>query len=183
MGFFQDIYEKVRDALISPKEFFNSVKKEKGFGASFSYYAILSLISVIGSFISVNFNLPILSSQPSSLFGEAGIFFNYIVSLVAIFITALLTHAILFKGFLKGKGDYATSFRLLVYSYTPILFLGWIKYIDIIAYVYSLYLLYEGMQILHGINERSAKIWAIILAVIIVGAILFFTFASIFKIF
>ena len=183
MGFFQDIYKKARDALISPKEFFKSVKKEKGFRVSFLYYAILSLISVIGSLIAISFNLPILESSPSGLFGIGGVFINYIISLVAIFITALLTHAILFKGFLKGKGDYATSFRLLVYSYTPILFLGWIKYISIIADIYSLYLLYEGMQILHGISERSAKIWAIILAILFVGIILFFTLAGFFKIF
>lgn len=184
MGFFQDIFGKARDVFISPKKFFNSIKKERGKKIAFLYFAILSLISVIGSFIAMNFNLPILASQSffSAYIGIGGIFIDYIFSLISIFITVFFAHVILFKGFLKGKGDYATSFRLIVYSYTPILFLGWIKYADIIALIYYLYLLYQGMQILHGISERGAKIWAIILAIIFVGASLLIAIVSIFNI-
>ena len=152
--------------LEEPRSFYKSAKKEKLLSESLIYFALLSLI---GSVFSVIYSLifyPTLSKIASNLFPPApSVGFieilpyavtSYAVALVLSFVWAGVLY--LWLSLFKAKGTYKDAFRLYVYSRTPNFLFGWIPFVSIAAWIYGLYLLIVGTEVMYSVPRRKAML-------------------------
>jgi hypothetical protein len=174
--------ERVKLLLSNPKKFFAGLKKEKGVGMAFKYFAILSLINVLFGFIIL---LIFQSVLPVSSFGKAysmgiGMFmffmmiFLYVVGLGISFVAAGILHVwIIIFG---GKSSYEKTYQLYVYQNVPSFLFGWLPYVGYGAYIYSLILLIIGTPQVHKqiSLKKSILMYLIPLAVFLLFVLFFF---------
>jgi|GEM_PF-1031778 len=167
------LIEKIKKVLFSPSEFFERIKVEKGIGRAFKYLAILSLINLVVEIVSLKYPIPLWHIP--AILGIATPIVKYIGRLILSFVGAGLTH--LFAKLLKGKGDYSATYKAQIYASTPILLLGWIRWVGIIFAIYSFYLSLKGISKLHEVSMIRAFVIILMtgivmaLASISVGAI------------
>jgi hypothetical protein len=155
-----NLTEKIKKVILSPSEFFERIKVEKGVGEAFKYLAILSLVNLVVGVVSFMLSIPSLSplsnfsaflSFPSApVISVLGIVIPvavYVGSLALSFVEAGFVH--LFVKLFKGRGDYSATYKAIVYAGTPSILLGWIPFVGIIFYMYSFYLFLKGISKLH----------------------------------
>jgi hypothetical protein len=70
----------------------------------------------------------------------------------------------------QGEGDYEGTLRVCAYA-GACLALAWIPTLGILAYVYSLYLIFLGMEKVHRLDTTKAAI-ATLVAILVTGAII-----------
>lgn len=160
------LVEKIKKVTLSPSEFFDRIKYEKGVGAAFKYLAILSLVNLIVGLVGYFLSIPSLSPLGSlmallpflgnlaTLIGVGAVVANYISTLIISFISA--GFICIFARLLKGKGDYSATYRALTYANTPSLLLGWVPWVGIIFGLYSFYLGLKGISKLHEVSMGRA---------------------------
>lgn len=160
------LIEKIQTVLLHPSEFFENIASEKGFVEAFKYLVVLSLIPLAVNLI---MTLPPFSSTVNvvTLGLALGV---YLISLLLSFITAGILH--LFAMLLSGKGDYSATYKVMAYSYTAYLLVGWIPIIGIVFSLYSIYAMVRGLSVLHKISMLRALV--IVLALIVVVAVIAF---------
>ena len=170
-----ELVEKVKAVILQPGKFFERVRGEKDIWTSFKYVAILSLVSLVVGIIgySMNFGsalsgiatyVPMLASFSASI-GIGSAIVSYIISLAMTFVSAGIIHII--AKLLNGKGNYTATYKAMAYSSTPSLLLGWVPWIGIIAYLYSLYLGIVGVSKLHSVSMLRSILIVIALPLII----------------
>lgn len=189
--------EKVKAALFNPGMFYQRIRTEVGIIEAFKYLIILSIVYTVMALISSFFITLFLSSiflgnYPSPLFTLAsysifGIFqvvasvIWFFVLIVGSFILAGIMH--LLTKIFGGKNDFSATYKVTVYSLTPVLLIGWIPYVGVLTYFYAWYLYIKGLSILHDISIGRAflvTLIPIIIISILVGALAFFFLTSIF---
>jgi len=156
--------EKAKLVLTKPSKFFEGVKKEEGVQPAFTYFAVISLVNlVLGTAASYLFLRSLLGTSVSL----PTLIVSYVISLLFAFVVAGILH-VWIKLF-RGKGNYAKTFQLYVYSDTPKMLIGWIPFIgSLIGSVYGLILLIIGGEILHGFSRRRSIFVFVIPAVIVI---------------
>lgn len=186
-----NIAKRILGILTEPVKFFDHVaKKEKGLKTAFWYYAAIALIgAALGTIIALLY--PSYSSVlTSTFFGlelppqpvvpivalAAFALLGYVLGLAGSFIGAALLHAwCLIFG---GKGSYAHSYQLLAYSSTAKLTLGWIPFVNLFVWIWSLILLIVGTEKLHKLSRKRATLMYLIpAALMLVFAIAMLLFA------
>lgn len=185
-----NIAKRILGILTEPVKFFDyAAKKEKGLKTAFWYYAAITLIgTVLGTIIAFlyptygvdlvtkAFGLELPAQQlpsPATLVVLAIV--GYLIGLVGSFIGAALLHAwCLIFG---GKGNYAHSYQLLAYSSTAKMVLGWIPFVNLFTWIWSLILLIVGTEKLHKVTRRKATFMYLIpaaLTIILVIVVMIF---------
>ncbi len=193
MGF----VEKIKKVMLNPSEFFEKIKAEKGIEKAFKFLAVVLLVNLVVKILSFVFSIPTISPPGSlkNLLPFAGIpiallgillpLLGYFGALLFFFLGVGIVHV--FAKLLGGKGDYAATYKALVYASTPTLLFGWIPWVGIIFGLYSLYISLKGISKLHSVSMARAfviifLIPALILFVIsvILAAITYMFIASLF---
>jgi len=161
------ILQKCKQVLVYPSALFEAVKDEEGVGPAFKYLAVFSLVIAIGS-MSFLFFAPL-----SEYLGVVDIMITpiiYVSNLLGGFLLAGWAH--IFAKLFRGKGNYSSTYKAIVYANTPSLLFGWIPLAGVIIILYSIYLTLVGLSKLHKVSmARAVGIFIISVAVIIVPAI------------
>lgn len=185
------IVDRVQSVIKTPTKFFNAVQKEKGFKAPFTYLVVISIISSVLSYFFNPF-LGGVSSLVGPGAGAAAVIFLWIAGLILSFIVYGFFH--LFVILLGGKGGYENTYKVFVYSSTPLSLLAWVGEmffgfgssgiilgvsIFITLAIWGLYLLITGLSITHKISKLRALAVIVIpvIIVIILVAMLFAVYA------
>lgn len=179
----QSVWVKVKTVMMHPSQFFESIAAmaSENRNEAFRYYAIVSLVSLVGQIIvglATGENSFQLMSQlfggrspsgPSSgIFAGgaiAGAIVLYFLGLLFTFVSAAILHVS--TKIVTGKGNYNASYDALAYGTTPSLLFGWIPFVGVIAWLYSIYVTMVGLSRLHKIGMGRALL-AILLPVVIV---------------
>lgn len=88
--------------------------------------------------------------------------------IISIFITGAIFH--IFIHLVGGKKDITQTIKAFMYGQTPILLLGWIPIVNIIAGVWSLVLEIIGMRHFHEISTTKVIV-AVLMLIIVTGII------------
>lgn len=179
--------KRAKKVLANPSAFFKGLKTEKGMERAFVYLAVISIFTValrtvvgqifdqqiygwIGSLLGVNIPKIQLSLIELVTVG----LLSYASGLAISFIWAGILHVwcLIFS----GKGNYSKSYQLAVYSSTPNLVFGWIPFVNLVVWIYSVYLLIVGTRELHKIEKTKATLIYLIPTLILVAIALLFAF-------
>jgi hypothetical protein len=167
------IIETTKGFLQNPVETFQQ-HADTSLSKAFQYYAILLVFYAVLFSI---FEGALLSF--GSLFPHGGSFAGFAIGMLMLFCICIIIPAsligIFFKGLfhhifvllMGGEQGVAQTLKASMYSAVPILVLGWIPIINIIAGIWSFVLLILGIRELHKISTASA------IATVLIPGILF----------
>jgi hypothetical protein len=180
---FDDLVSNVKGFLMTPSETFKKTNG-KSLGAAYQYYAALLVIfTVLFGIVVVSMGLATFTSMVDKMgaipivggvaAGAAanfsgfvialGLFFVYLFFLfylLGVFVEGLIMHAfVLLMGGEKGAKQ---TIKTTMYASTPFLLLGWIPFVSIIAYIWSLVLLVIGLK-----ENHEMELWKAVLVVLI----------------
>jgi hypothetical protein len=183
------LIKKVKKVILSPSDFFEEIKAEKGISEAFKYLAILSLVNLVVDIVDiVSFILSIPYISPlgnlSSFLPLRGVLSTalgivisvvmYISGLILSFIGVGFIH--LFVKLFKGKGAYSDTYKALIYASTPSLLFGWVPWVRFIFGLYSFYLSLKGISKLHEVSMLRAFIMLITPTIVIILATIMTSF-------
>ena len=185
--------EKLKGFLVKPVETFQG-QKAGSLGDAYKYYIVLLVIfSILYGIVAIamdlnffNTTIATLSQMPGmgwatalTAFGAFAVSFDifiiyclFIFYLFWIFVSGLMWHC--FVLMFDGKMGYAQTIKAEMYAYTPVLLLGWIPYINILAAIWSMVLMIIGIRELQEMPTDKA-VATVLLPVILflIGIILF----------
>jgi hypothetical protein len=180
MNYKINLIKKVKKVILSPSEFFEEIKAEKGISEAFKYLAILSLVNLVVGIVSFRLSIPSISplgnlssflpllGALSTALGIVIPVVMYISSLILSFVGAGFIH--LFVKLFKGKGAYSNTYKALIYASTPFLLFGWVPWVGVIFGLYSFYLSLKGISKLHEVSMVRAFIMLITSTIVIILA-------------
>ncbi len=148
------LVEKAKTVMTNPSAFFEKIKYEQGIKGAFVYLAIFSLIdlAIVSAGIILGFN------QILSVFlGGLMIIFLillYPATLLLTFLSVGFVH--IFARLLKGRGNYAATYKALIYGNTPSYIFGWVPVLGVVFSIYSIYLNIKGLSKLHDVSMLRA---------------------------
>ena len=179
--------KRIKKILADPSGFFKGLKNENGLEKAFIYLAVISIFTVVlrlvigqvfdqqlyglvGSLLGANIPKIQFTSFELLTLGVIG----YGSGLLVSFIWAAVLHVwcLIFR----GKGSYSKSYQLAVYSSTPGLVFGWIPFVNLFVWIYSVYLLIVGTRELHKIEKTKATLMYLVPALIFVVIALLFAY-------
>jgi len=147
-----------------------------------TYIVILAAIEPVASIIGmsiVGIRLPFVGSlQVPIATAVASAFVHYILTLVGVYILALIIDAL--APTFSGERNISQAFKVATYIYTPIWIIGVIAIIPTLGILgilglYGLYLLYLGLPILMKSPQEKSSVYII---VVIIAAIVIFVMIS-----
>lgn len=161
---FDDIITRIGEVLTQPTKFFKKLKKEKGIQAALLYFMLLSLVGTIlggiGSFFFLSYFphmtfMQGFSGMPMhSLYFPSFLIVSYVLGIALSFLFAGIVHIWLM--IFGAKVTYDKTYQVWIYSRTPSLLLGWIPFVSILTFIYSLILLIIGTQEVHKFSQTKA---------------------------
>ena len=170
--------ERLREILRIPRNFFQKVEKEKGRDIALSYFSILLFIKVCLTFLEKTVIEPVGAGLFPSLIVRSGLAISLlVVTLVMTFIFEIVLSFVgagvlhIWIKLFKGKGSYDKSYQLYVYASTPSLLLSWLPFLGIIGWLYGIYLLVVGTQVLHSVSKTKAILIYILPVILFILAV------------
>lgn len=187
------IFKKIAYSLISPRKLFQNTRSE-GFGRTIEYWYVLtvipSIILALSFALLIQQNILIIAPYTLGLGGvlsvlikivEAGFLFLFgflfVVSLLTFYIFGAIStifQSFLFHLFIKlygGEGNFLSTYKAYVYSFTPLLLLGplfsfsllsgtmgffvFLSCITVIS-IWSFIVLIKGLSINHAISKTRS---------------------------
>ena len=150
------IFQKVTGFLQDPPKAYSSEKKTEIMEA-FLYMAVLSVVlAVLSGAVSL-----ILSP---GVFTVELIFIGYVSVIVLMVILGLWLH--LWAYIFGAKRGLLQTLKIVFYGGTPIYLLGWLPLIGTLAWLWSFFLDWKGLQNLQGMSGDNAA-YAILIAFVI----------------
>jgi hypothetical protein len=186
---FDDLVNEMKGFLMAPSETFRKTS-EKSLSAAYQYYvALLVIFTVLFGIVVVSMGLATFTSMVDKMavipiFGNVaagvaanfsgfvialGVFFVYLLFLfylLGIFISGLIIHV--FVLLMGGEKGATKTIKTTMYASTPFLLFGWIPFVSIIAYIWSLGLLVIGIRENHQMELGNAVLVVIIPIVLII---------------
>ena len=190
---FDDFVSDMKGFLMTPSATFGKTRG-KSLGAAYQYYvALLVIFTVLFGIVVVSMGfssfmtmarqmavIPIVGGVAagavvnfSNFIISLNVFFVYLVFLalfIGIFILGLKTHVfVLLMGGEKGVGQ---TVKTTMYAATPALLFGWIPFVGVIGFIWSLVLLVIGLKENHkmeNVNAVLVIIIPIVLCIILIG--------------
>jgi len=183
----------IKGFLMAPSEAFVKTR-EKSLGAAYQYYvALLVIFTVLLGIVMVTMGMVTFTTMISKLAvipiiggvmaGAAANFTGFIIALnvflaylvflvllIGIFVIGLVAHV--FVLLMGGEKGVEQTVKTTMYASTPALLLGWIPYIGVLGFIWSLVLLVIGVKENHGMVLGYAALVVlipIILYIILVG--------------
>jgi len=159
------VYAQVIQLLRGPKSFFSKVKKDR------SWKSVLPFVLVtvgVGHFFTAIYNLlvsPSIAPGLAEAFGSSDVSFSPVEVISAVVISYFLTVAmsLVWGGALKVwlmlfkiDSSFDKAYSVMAYSRMPNYLFGWIPFLNILAALYSLYLLVLGLEASYSVNRRRA---------------------------
>ena len=171
---------KVQGFVLSPVEAFRQAKTDEP-KTLLAYLAILAVINAVLSAIVAIF---VLSASPAYLLylrGAAGPVLVFLIVLAAEFVFTLVFAAWLhfWVYVVGGRRGIMQTVIAVIYGSTPRLLLGWIPFVGILFFLWSLVLWVLGIRDLHEISPVKAVI-AVVVSVIIPLVVLLLFMAYLF---
>jgi len=180
------LVDRVKNILITPKTEWPRIDAEPAtVGSIFTgYVMILAAIGPIASLIGQQvFGISMwgINWKPSIGYSIGSAVLTYIMTLVVIYVSALITNAL--APSFGGTQDQVKALKVTAYSWTPglvagifgiIPMLGWLA---LLAMLYGFYLLYLGLPVLMRVTQDKAIGYTIV--IIVVNIILYFVMAFI----
>jgi hypothetical protein len=190
---FDDLMNEMKGFLMAPSETFKKTSG-KSLGAAYQYYvALLLIFTVLFGIVVVSMGLATFTSMVDKMAvipiigGVAagavanfsgfvialGVFFVYLVFLalfIGIFILGLKTHV--FVLLMGGEKGVVQTVKTTMYASTPALLLGWIPFVGVIGFIWSLALLVIGIKENHEMEIGNAVLVVlipIVLSIILIG--------------
>lgn len=161
-----DILSKVKKILFSPKQFFNEIIKEKGIKQAFTYYFILSLVTLPFFLLSQYFILQKIKPEIIVSLAMVLLIVKYLINiLIGIFIGAAIFHHIFVKNF-GGAYGFEKTFQAIAYGMTPLILLEWVPYVNILTALYASILAVMGISKLQKIEIKKTTLMYIIFIII-----------------
>lgn len=180
------LVDRVKNIIVTPKTEWPRIDAEPAtIGSIFTgYVLILAAIGPVASLIGQQlFGIGGFGFtwKPSIGYSVGSAVFTYIMTLVVIYVSALITNAL--APSFGGTQDQVKAFKVTAYSWTPgliaglfgiIPMLGWLA---LIGMIYGFYLLYLGLPVLMRVSEDKAIGYTIV--IIVVNIVLYFVMAMI----
>jgi len=184
---------EMKGFLRAPSETFKKTSG-KSLGAAYQYYvALLVIFTVLFGIVVVSMGLatfttmvdkmaviPIIGGVAAGAVANfsgfviaLGVFFVYLVFLalfIGIFILGLKTHV--FVLLMGGEKGVVQTVKTTMYASTPALLLGWIPFVGVIGFIWSLALLVIGIKENHEMEIGNAVLVVlipIVLYIILIG--------------
>lgn len=171
----RDNFEKAKQVLLRPNQFFKFLKKEKGWKKALSFFLVWSLVSTLLGLVNILAIYPNLSQSSPDLFANqipsefnAGTWvvvsaLSYVVNVFLTFAWAGGLH--LATRIFKSKISFDKTYQVYVYTRTPTLLLSWLPVISGFAWIYSFVLLFMGLRSTHKLSKTNT----VILLVLVFG--------------
>jgi hypothetical protein len=181
-----NLIQRVTDILLKPKDTWRTIAQEQSDVASIysGYLVFLAAIPAIAGFIGfslVGMNVMGMSIRMPMGMGLANMVVSYVLSLVMVFVLALIVDAL--APSFGGSKNQVNALKVVAYSFTAA-FVGGIfsllpslAILGVLASLYSIYLLYTGLPVVMKCPEdKSLGYTAVvvvcgIVAAVIVGAV------------
>ncbi|GAB2538514.1 Yip1 family protein [Simplicispira piscis] len=178
-----DLVQRVKSILLQPKDTWATIEGEQAdvAGLYTRYFMVLAAIPAVCGFIGmsiigmgafgVSIRVPFLS-------GLASMVVSYVLSLVGVFVLALIVNAL--APTFGGQKDQMQALKLAVYASTAAMLGGLfsllpaLAMLSLLAALYSIYLIYCGLPILmKNPPEKSLAYTAVVLvAAIVMGVVM-----------
>jgi len=179
------LLRKVEWIIFHPSSFFEYAKKEKTIFPVLKFFTLFTFLSIT---INVIFNLPKLVEDNVQLDLLAYLFFIlFIIGMVAVLVATFVALSIIeyaiyhvIVRIFQGKKDFKQTYKL-IYAAAPVFIVALIPYVGVfkflviilgsLAFLDSLYLMYVGLQKLHGMHKENAL--TTIIVIVILGVVAF----------
>lgn len=162
-----DLVSNLKGFVMNPSGTFVKTR-EKSLGAAYQYYvALLVIFTVLLGIVMVTMGMVTFTTMISKLAvipivggvmaGAAANFTGFIIALnvflayltflallIGIFVIGLVAHA--FVLLMGGEKGVVQTVKTTMYASTPALLLGWIPYIGVLGFIWSLVLLVLGLK-------------------------------------
>jgi len=176
-----NLVDRVKNILFQPKSEWPVIAGEQTDVKTLytGYIMILAAIPAIAGLISIVLFSSVLSrfgAQMSMGFAIGGTLFGYVLSLVMVYVVALIADALATS--FDGEKDFLQSFKLVTYSMTA----SWVggvfsiipvlgALLGLLAALYGVYVFYTGVTVMKKVPEAKAVGYTVvvILAAIVVG--------------
>lgn len=176
-----NVFQKIGASIARPSSFYDEVNGE-GLGPAFGYLALVQLIFfvlIVPTIILIVTLVKILPFFPyefavgpmpqfvlNLLLGSLG---AYILGLLFSFIIAAIVHvwSLLFG----AVGDYADSYKALVYGSTPFMIFGWIPGLNVLVELWAIVLVAFGLARLHHLSAVRVVLMVLIPIIVFGGGI------------
>lgn len=153
----RDSLKRAKSLLQTPKAFFAATKKEKGWQRAFSYSIV---VAAIGHILTAIFNILIVTRGVNLPFGPQDV-------VVAVLVSFIITLGISFiwggalkvwLSIFKVESTFAQSYRVMVYSRTPNYLFSWVPLLNLVAALYSFYLMMLALEKEYEVTRKKAII-------------------------
>jgi len=163
-----DIGKSIRDArevLLSPRKAFKETKKQKGWNPAFSFVLVIAAIGHILAGLYNLFVYPLILPAIVRTFGVPETTFKTEQVLSAIAISYLLTVGMtfvwggalkIFLNLFRVESSFEESYRVMVYSRVPNYLFSWLPFVNILAALYSFYLMFLALKTETGVENKKA---------------------------
>lgn len=182
-----DFVEKVQVFLMEPSKAFDAAKGEN-LNEAIKYYVVIAAIysalsAVVFVLMSSTIGRMMGGLNPGMLMGggmvTGGAAVLFVSSLILWIVSAFIGGAILhiFVYIVGGRNGIEQTVKAVMYGSTPGLLLGWIPFIGVIAWIWSVVVEILGIRQLHEITTGKAVLAVVLLFV--VAGILSIIFAAV----
>ena len=159
-------FNDLKTVLTKPSKFFKHYK-EKGFERTFWFMLSLAAINIVlGTIVYIFYG---------SIKDPFGIFMLALTGLLWIIASSFIGTGLLFIWCILwgGKGSFGETFQLAIYAGVPLFVFGWIPYVRMVAWIYTMILLIIGTELVHKIpSQRSLLMYLIPIIVLLLASIL-----------
>lgn len=162
-----EVFEKFRAIIVTPREFFDNMSLDSTLMDSAIFVLVVSALSAAGILIA--------TMKPLQAVQE------FFVRIVISFISSAYL-MVLSRGF-GGNGGFPQTFRAFAYAAAPGV-ISWIPLLNLIAGIYSLYLMRLGLERAQGLTTQKAVTVIAIWIITLIGLftlIFFMVAATIFR--
>jgi len=172
MGLLEKIKENI---FLIPAERFEGLTQDPGYKGSFVYLLACLVISLVISVILGFFNLGFYGGSVPAL--VTTLLFATVIAIPFYYIGYIIFHILL--KIVGAKEGFLKTVQVFVYGGTPVLILGAIPLINLIALLLALVNIVRGAAVVHKITTLRAAI-AVVVIPIIIGGIIMVTLAALF---
>lgn len=179
--------ETAKTIVNSPSEFFNKLKKEKGFRPALEYLVILW---VVGSLLTAAANmmfgylLPLVTGTLTQQISFPVLLISQIVAaLISAAVGVVLSGALsivlhLWIKVFRGKGTLTNTFQINSYALTPSMLFGWLPIANIVASIFGVYLLMVGAEKIHDLSRKKTILMFVVIPIVLAVVVSAFAYTS-----
>ena len=163
-----NLIERIKNILLSPKTEWSTIAGEATTTQAL-YIGYIMILAAIG---------PIAMLLRSLVVGAAGAIVSYIISLIMIYVVALIVDAL--APTFGGEKNTLQSLKLVAYSCTAVWLAGILQLLgplagllSLVALIYSLYTFYLGVTVMKKVPSEKVVTYTVVVVVciIVLGAL------------